>query len=88
MEVIINNLKSFEKKKKKIISDGAEAFHVVADFDKTLTKAFDDGNKTMTTSAVLRNYHYINEEYSKKAHELSEHYHPMEIDPNKINTGK
>ncbi len=81
-EVIIPNPEEFEKKKSKIISDGKENFHVVADFDRTLTKAFVEGQKSPTTIAQIRNGNYLGEDYVEKAHELFDKYHPFEIDPN------
>ena len=43
--VIISNAEKFEEKKKNIFEGGIDKFHVIADFDKTLTYAFSDGNK-------------------------------------------
>jgi cytosolic 5'-nucleotidase 3 len=81
-EIIVINSKSFEKKKKKFILDGTKNLHVLSDFDLTLTKAFVEGEKTQTIMAQLRTGEYISLEYSKKAHELFDKYHPIEIDPN------
>lgn len=39
--VIITNLKKLEKIKQKIAKDGADKLHILADFDRTLTKNFD-----------------------------------------------
>ena len=79
--VIISNQEHFEQLKQKIISQGSDKFHVVADFDRTLTKAFVNGKQTPSIVSVLRNENYLSEEYSKKAKELANHYHPIEIDP-------
>ena len=43
-EVIISS-DNFEDIKKAIINGGVENFHVLADFDRTLTKAFYKGEK-------------------------------------------
>ena len=80
-EVIISNEASYTKKKNQIVDGGFEELHVVADFDRTLTKAFVNGEKTPSVISELRRKHYISEHYSKKATELAEFYHPIEIDP-------
>lgn len=77
--VIISNNENFEEIKEKIISGGAENFHVLADFDRTLTKAFVDGKKVSSAIAILRNENYLSEEYSKEAHALANYYHPIEF---------
>jgi HAD superfamily hydrolase (TIGR01544 family) len=79
--VIISNKEYFEKLKQKIISGGADKFHVVADFDRTLTKASVKGKSIPSIISVLRNENYLSEEYSKKANALASKYHPIEIDP-------
>ncbi|MEN7982589.1 MAG: hypothetical protein ABFQ65_04025, partial [Nanoarchaeota archaeon] len=78
--VIISNSEKFEKKKK-IFKGGVNNFHVIADFDKTLTQAFTEGNKVLSIIAVLRNKNYLTEDYSGKAHTLFDNYHPYETNP-------
>ncbi|MFC1666114.1 hypothetical protein ACFLZF_00150 [Nanoarchaeota archaeon] len=80
--IIISNPEKLKEKKKKIIKSGANNFHIIADFDKTLTHTFADGNKVQSIIAVLRNKNYLTPDYSSKAHALFDKYHPIEIDPN------
>lgn len=54
-------------------------FHVVADFDGTLTKAFVEGQKTHTTIAQIRQGNYLTPDYPTRAHALFDEYHPYEI---------
>jgi len=82
VETIIVDKKDLEEKKKVIKQRGAENFHVVSDFDRTLTKAFVNGIKTPSLISVLRDGDYISEDYAKKATELSDFYHPIELDIN------
>jgi len=77
--VIIVNNKDFENKKKNIMGGGKYKIHVLADFDRTLTKAFVNGESTPSVISELRNGHYISEEYAKKAQELAAKYHPIEM---------
>lgn len=78
--IIIPDKDYFEDIKQKILSEGAENFHVVADFDRTLTKAFVNGKPMPAIISVLRNENYLSEEYSEKAKALANHYHPIEED--------
>lgn len=77
--VIVSNSENFKEIKKKIISEGAKNLHVLADFDRTLTKAFVNGEKVPSAISILRNENYLSEEYSKKAHALADYYHPIEF---------
>jgi len=81
-DIIISNKNSLEKIKKKILEEGKEKFHVIADFDRTLTKAFVEGQKTPTVIAQVRNGNYLTKDYAPKAHTLFDKYHPIEIDTN------
>ena len=80
--VIILNPGNLEKKIEKFRLAGKDKIHVISDFDRTLTKAFVNGKKTPSVIAILRNGNYLGEEYTKKANELANKYHPIEIDPN------
>lgn len=67
-----------EKLKQQIQSQGKEQTFWVFDFDKTLTYENNDGKKTPSIIALLRDGEYLGPEYSQKAHELFNHYHPFE----------
>jgi cytosolic 5'-nucleotidase 3 len=78
-EVIISNPKKFELKKEKLIFDGAKKLHLVSDFDKTLSKAFDRNNQMHSIIAQIREGKYLSEGYTKKAYELHAKYYPIEV---------
>lgn len=61
---------------------GCKNLHVLADFDRTLTKNFVDGEEKPSLVSVLRKKWILGELYSKKAYELFDTYHPIEVDPN------
>lgn len=65
------------KQKWKTISPNQ--FHVVADFDRTLTKAQVDGHRSATVLAQIRNGNYLSAAYNAEAHRLFDTYHPIEI---------
>ncbi len=79
--IIIPNKRTLEEKKKKILEEGKEKFHVLSDFDRTLTKAFVDGQKSPTVIAQIRNGKYLTSDYASKAHTLFDKYHPIEVNP-------
>ncbi len=78
-DIVIPNREKFEELKKKILEGGVGKLHIVADFDRTLTKSFVDGHKIQTTWATVRNRGDLGEEYIKKAHQEFDKYHPIEI---------
>ncbi len=80
--VIIPNTKKFEEKKRKIIKQGKEKLHILTDFDRTLTKSRVNGRHIPSVISILRDQNYLNKEYSKKAKELFNKYHPIEMNIN------
>jgi 5'-nucleotidase len=78
---IILNKEDFEKRLADIKKDGIEKFFVLSDFDGTLTKMFYRGKKKPSLISILRSENLLSPDYSKKAEELYEKYHPIEVDP-------
>ena len=70
-----------EEKIAKLKADGVSNLHIISDFDKTLTKAYVNGNKHQSSYALLRDYGYLPEEYSQKARAEWSHFYPIESDP-------
>lgn len=81
-KVFVSNKKVLEKTKTEISLDGKDLFHVLCDFDRTLTKAFFNGQKASTVIAQIRNGDYLTPDYSPEAHKLFDIYHPIEINHN------
>jgi 5'-nucleotidase len=81
-QVIISNNDTFNNIIDNIKFDWYDNLHILADFDGTLTKANSAWKKRPSIISVLRSEWYLWEEYSKKAHELFDYYHAIEIDPN------
>jgi len=86
--VIISTPQKLEETLKAIKADWKENFHVVADFDKTLTKAFVAWEKSSTVIAQIRNWNYLTPDYPEKAHALFDHYNAIEIDSNYLKDEK
>lgn len=86
--VIISNAKKLEKTKKLILEQGKEKIHVLADFDRTLTKAFVNDKKILSIISLLRDENYLSPEYSEQAKALADKYHPIEIDSTVSNEKK
>lgn len=81
--MVISDKKEVEKIRYRIAKEGASKFHVLADFDRTLTKNFVNGREIPSVISILRNGNYLTEDYAQKAHALFNKYHPIEIN-NKI----
>jgi len=79
-EIIIPDKKRLAELKRNISKDGKDKFHVLSDFDRTLTRAFYNSKESKSIISHLRNGNYLSEDYAKKAHELYNKYHPIEID--------
>lgn len=75
------NRQNFDIILNKIRQDWFEKLHILADFDKTLTKAFSNWKKRSSLIAVLRSEWYLSKEYAKEAYSLFDYYNPIEINP-------
>ncbi len=80
-DIIISNPRELEETIKKISQDGKDKFHVISDFDRTLTKAFVNKEEIPSLISVLRNGDYLTPDYSQKAHALRDKYYPIEVNP-------
>lgn len=78
-EVIISN-GDFSEIKKRIVSEGLENLHVIADFDKTLTKTFVGSKHVPSIVSELRNRNILGENFSKESKKLYDEFHPIELD--------
>lgn len=76
-EVIIADRKAYDAKRAQLRS---ERLHVVADFDKTLTRAFYNGGQYHSTIALVRDGGYLGAEYVAQSKQLFAKYHPIERD--------
>ncbi len=79
--ILIPNQQAFDQKLQNIIAWWPDKFHVIADFDRTLTKAFAEGKPTVSLITRLQNGFYP-PEYAERSNALFHTYHPIEIDPN------
>jgi len=78
--IVISNPKRLAEIKKSISKGGAEDFFVLSDFDRTLTKAFIDGENIPSFVSILRDGNFLTADYAEKAHALYDKYRPIEID--------
>lgn len=77
--VHIANPRLLDQKIDKIKKDDNSRFHVISDFDRTLTPAFVDSTKPSTSFAQIREGGYLSGEYLKEARALFDQYRPIEI---------
>lgn len=80
--VVIPDEKKLNSLKKIFREEGINKIHVLADFDRTLTKAFVNGKKIPSITSRLRDGGYISKDYSEKSTTLANHYHPIEMNQN------
>jgi 5'-nucleotidase len=78
--IIIPNPEKLKKVEDLFAEDGAGRLLVLADFDKTLTTAYINGNSIVSLISILRDGNYLTSDYADKAHMLYNKYHPIEID--------
>ncbi|MFA5128936.1 MAG: haloacid dehalogenase-like hydrolase [Patescibacteria group bacterium] len=78
---ITSSPENLERLKSAIREDGPENLHALSDFDRTLVKAFVDGQKSPSVIAQIRNGKYLTPDYAPRAHALFDRYHPIELDP-------
>jgi len=77
--ILIPNPKFFNEKLQNIIAWWPGKFHVIADFDRTLTKAFAEGKPTVSLITRLQNG-FFPPEYAERSNIFFNTYHPIEID--------
>lgn len=80
--VFISNSERLERVKNEMIEDGLDSIHILADFDKTLTRQFVSGKEVPSLISILRDHNYLTPDYPEKAHALYDKYHAIEIDNN------
>jgi 5'-nucleotidase len=80
--IIIVSPEQFEQTKKRMQEAGAEKFHVLSDFDRTITKGFVEGQRSPTAISQFRNGGYLTADYAPRAFAYYDIYHPIEIDSN------
>ena len=78
-QVIISNTRHLEITKQAISNAGADKFHVVADFDRTLTKAFANNAPTPSLISVLRTEKMLTPDYADKAQILFDKYRTNDL---------
>ncbi len=79
--VIISNPIKFAKLIKTFKKAGAAKIHVLADFDRTLTKAFVRGKKVISLINILSEKNFLSPDYPAKADALFNKYYPIEHNP-------
>jgi cytosolic 5'-nucleotidase 3 len=81
--IFVVNQNKLNTLKEKIKKNNFDSFHVLVDFDRTLTLAFQKGEKIPSIIAILRkDEKYLGKKYQKEAEKLFLKYHPIEVDIN------
>ena len=80
MEKRYVNLTLLKEKKSVFREGGASKIHVLADFDRTLTKYFVGGEYIPSVISILRDGNYLSKDYKEQASALYDEYRPIEMD--------
>ena len=80
--ILIPNQERLDSLIKKFREQGKDKIHVLADFDRTLTKCYVGDEKIISLISILRKENLLNDDYSKDVQLLFDKYHPIEINPN------
>lgn len=57
----------------------SDRLHILSDFDRTLTYGSQGNARTPTLISLLRDGKHLRGDYAQRAHQLYDHYYPMEI---------
>ncbi|MFC1801753.1 hypothetical protein ACFLZB_04800 [Nanoarchaeota archaeon] len=71
-----------EDLKRKIKQFNKNNFHLVSDFDSTLTQSFVNGERVHSSYSYVRGGDYLSKDFFKRSITLTEYYRPIEFDPN------
>jgi HAD superfamily hydrolase (TIGR01544 family) len=80
-DIIVVNPEKINQFIKTLKEQGVKSLHVLADFDRTITKAFVNGEYVSSIISMLRKHKYLTPDYPEKAQALFEQYHPQELNP-------
>lgn len=78
-DIYISNEASFKQKVRKCKREGVNNLHVIADFDRTLTKASANGTKSYTTFGWVEKSGLVSRICAKHIRALFDIYHPIEM---------
>lgn len=82
-EILYSHWEEYISKLQKAFQEWwVDRIHVLADFDRTLTKNFVAGEEKPSLISVLRKEKILWEDYSREANKLYDFYHNFEIDEN------
>ncbi len=81
MQHFIKNNTKFQQTIQAMQQWWGDKLHILADFDRTLTKGFYKGKKVSSIASFLYQGDYLCKEYQEKAQLLFDHYYPIEQNP-------
>jgi len=77
--VIVPDPKSLARKRAALVGGGAEQLQVIADFDRTITRASVNGARGASCHGVMESLECLSAEYREEAKLLFDKYYPLEI---------
>jgi 5'-nucleotidase len=75
----IKNSEEFAIKIQKFRAAGASKIHVISDYDRTLTRAFIDGKKGVSSFDKIEQSGFLPDDYFIRARKMYDYYYPIEL---------
>jgi cytosolic 5'-nucleotidase 3 len=79
--IIISNPDYIQSVIEKISAQGSQYFHVVADFDRTLTKALIKGKLRSSLEGIFEEQWFLGQDFALQSRRHFDMYYPIEINP-------
>jgi len=79
-DIYIKNQRELEYKIESIKQDGKESFHIISDFDRTLSRAYAEGKESHSLFQHFRKHANFGDKYNLQYDALYNKYYPIEID--------
>ena len=73
------NMDALVSKLQALITDGKQEFHIISDFDMTLTKYWHQGKRSPSSHGVLFHSDKVTDEYKAAQTAVYNKYYPIEI---------
>jgi 5'-nucleotidase len=79
--IVIPDQKKLDRIRSAMAEGGSANLHILADFERTMTKCYVKGERIPSLISILRDGNYLTKDYAAKAQALFDKFHPIEIDP-------
>ncbi|KAJ3091332.1 hypothetical protein HK102_000924 [Quaeritorhiza haematococci] len=75
----IKDVEAVKKKLQAIVADGTSHVHIISDFDMTLTRYWDNGQRSVSSHGILMRSQKVSANYKQLTQQLYDKYYPIEV---------